>query len=80
MHAPEGNTPTDWFEPGTLPARSGVYEVQTNTPGKTRYRYFDGIGTWYYGDDTPRKALASFQQLGVVVSATKWRGLAERAE
>lgn len=71
---------TPWYEPDLLPGRSGVYEVVTNTPGKTRFRYFDGLGNWYYGANTPREALALFQQIGGVVPAMKWRGLTERAE
>lgn len=70
---------TEWFDRFQMPSRSGVFEAEHSNPGKL-YRYFDGVGNWYYGADTPRGALAIFQSQGIIVPATRWRGLTERAE
>lgn len=82
-------TKTEWFEGGQLPARSGVYEISRPPPhtvyteqrsqARPVFRYFDGE-RWYYGDDTPAKAMYTFQALGIVQNDfPRWRGLTKEA-
>lgn len=69
---------TEWYPGGQHPARSGVYEVERAQERKG-FRYFDGV-QWYYGGDTPDKAMFAFQTLGIVLhDCPRWRGLREEA-
>lgn len=79
---------TEWYPGGQHPARSGVYEMEgalytvfTEQRAERRitFRYFDGE-RWYYGGDTPDKAMYAFQTLGIVLNdCPRWRGLREKA-
>lgn len=73
---------TEWYPGGQHPARSGVYETERSEVlrANTRnFRYFDG-NQWYYGGETPDKAMFAFQTLGIVLAnCPRWRGLREKA-
>lgn len=81
-YAAAGMAVTEWYEGEQLPARSGVYETEIKphiNMIQRNFRYFDGE-RWYYGGDTPAKAMYAFQTLGIVMNdSPRWRGLREKA-
>ncbi|MEY5100810.1 MAG: hypothetical protein RJA36_3529 [Pseudomonadota bacterium] len=63
---------TAWFEPGTKPARPGVYERQVHL---APYSYWNGL-VWGMSSQTPARALFN-RHVESLHQDARWRGLAQ---
>ena len=73
---------TGWFPEDMKPVRPGIYEKDfSDYSNITEYQYWDGK-RWYYGEDTPNKTLARFDEEYYYGSTPPlpraWRGLKEQ--
>jgi hypothetical protein len=61
---------TPWFEPGTKPARPGVYERQVRL---APYSYWNGL-VWGMSSETPANALRN-RHIESLRQEARWRGV-----
>lgn len=67
-----GMAVTAWFEPGTKPARPGVYERQVRL---APYSYWNGL-VWGMSSQTPANAMRN-RHIESLRQEARWRGLAQ---
>lgn len=63
---------TDWFPPGTKPARKGIYEV--NDDGWIGYQYWNG--QWWCSFECTASDAFRYRKSKSIFQDSKWRGLA----